>query len=200
MLCRIALSAPLLVAVLLLLPRGAATGSGDLALFAASTGAPPNIMILLDTSTSMLDPPCDGDCGISEDKWRLAKEALQEFVPVINPPDGQGGYVQNARFGLRTFDNPKSTCQKYCYGGFMRVPIADGNTAALLSWINAYSSGFHHSGTPYGTSLTDVGRYFAGWAGWGDSCRSSEPLRTASPGTTSRCSRALSMSSAATAS
>jgi type IV pilus assembly protein PilY1 len=172
---------PLLaVAVLTLLavavPRSAPASSTDLALFATSAvgWAPPNIMFLFDTSSSMLDLVGEDDSNDEECdpaayycKWEMARDVLIDVVRAVNPPDGNGGYVQNARFGVFLFDSDR-------WGGRLIVPIRDGNTGTLINRVanmdgtkNNPPSGDINSGTPLGIALTDVGRYFAGAPGWG---------------------------------
>lgn len=197
-------------AALLLSPLGAqAAGESDIALFSSSSGAPPNIMLLLDDSGSMADEPgwCTGSgygggglggrrggggggtCGNDGNggfgrfgrgggwrrggggtctepdptldcrpKWEIMRDAAINMVETLNPPDGAGGYAENARFGIFMFDDDHN-------GGMLIVPIADDNTADV---IDALQNDIHPNGsTPLGGSLVDIGRYFAGPQGWG---------------------------------
>ena len=91
-----------LIVSILLTGQEAAAQSGDVALFSA-TGSlvPPNIMVLLDSSGSMRNPT-SGDPG-GADKDDIARATLTALVQAVNPPDGSGGYEQNARFGLFIF-------------------------------------------------------------------------------------------------
>jgi hypothetical protein len=162
----------LLLVAALVLPQSARAGTSDLALFSASAGsAIPNIMFLMDTSSSMIELPGpdddDQDCDESGIycKWEMARDVLLDVVSTINYPDGEGGYVQNARFGVFLFDKDK-------YGGRLIIPIANDNTGALLSRVENMigfekSNADINSGTPLGPALVDVGRYFAGAYGWG---------------------------------
>ena len=164
----------LALSLAIMLPlSGAHAASDDLALFSSRTTAPANIMFLVDTSGSMTKLPGDDDsndedCGSSYYcKWEMARDVLVDVVLNINPPDGSGGHAQNARFGVFFFDREKN-------GGRLVVPIADGNTAALISRVagmdgskNDPPTGDINSGTPLALALTDVGRYFAGSDGWG---------------------------------
>jgi len=150
----------LLVAALLLLATGRAQAiSTDINTFSANAAAP-NIMILLDTSKSMQWDSA-GCAACPKKKWEMARDAIRDIILSVNPPDGSGaGYVENVRFGLFQFDRTN-------WGGLLKVPIAPGNTASILSVLDAYAIGSNAGGTPNGSSLTDVGRYFAGTDGWG---------------------------------
>jgi type IV pilus assembly protein PilY1 len=125
----------------------------------------------MDTSSSMTELPGPDDDNQDCDesgiycKWEMARDVLLDVVSTINYPDGEGGYVQNARFGVFLFDKNK-------YGGRLIVPIADDNTGALLSRVENMigyekSNADINGGTPLGPALVDVGRYFAGAYGWG---------------------------------
>ena len=89
-----------LLAVLLLL-GGEVRAEGDLDLLVGSS-APPNIMLLLDNSSSM-DANVDGD---PEDRMRIevGHDVIIDILDTINPDDGAGGVVENARFGFSTFN------------------------------------------------------------------------------------------------
>jgi type IV pilus assembly protein PilY1 len=146
-----------IVSLLLALPQAALAGSTDLTLFgAAPDNAPPNILILIDTSGSMKSPPkgCDS-CDSDYDKWMMAKDAVLAMVPQVNPPDGMGGYVENARFGVFFFDGNE-------HGARPVLPIRDDNTATVLARMQAMNLDDVPGGTPLGAALTDVGRYFMG--------------------------------------
>ncbi len=150
--------------LILLVPHPAHAGSADLSLFTSSgAGPPPNVMILFDTSISMEE--LSASCGSCTDpKWRMARDAVFDIVRTINPLDGSGGHIENARFGLFYFDRKN-------FGGRLMVPIAPGNTASLLSTLAAMTASgptdVIMGGTPIASALTDVGRYFMGAAGWG---------------------------------
>ena len=155
-------SRKLVVLAMLLLVFGgseARAQSTDLDAF-TSVGAPPNIAIVIDSSGSMNNPPsaCSGSCPT---KWDSTKQAVVDLVTTVNPPDGSGGYEENARFGLFQFGVSGSSG-----GGKLLVPVGD-NTVPVIQ--GAISSASRSSvGTPLGTVLTDVGRYFAGANAWGD--------------------------------
>jgi len=125
----------------------------------SSNAAAPNIMILLDTSKSMQDS--SAGCGACpKKKWEMARDAIRDIITTVNPLDGSGAHVENVRFGLFQFDRTN-------WGGLLKVPITPGNTASILTVLDAYVNGSNAGGTPNGSSLTDVGRYFAGTDGWG---------------------------------
>jgi type IV pilus assembly protein PilY1 len=147
-----------LIVSILLTGQEAAAQSGDVALFSA-TGSlvPPNIMVLLDSSGSMRNPT-SGDPG-GADKDDIARATLTALVQAVNPPDGSGGYEQNARFGLFIFSGSGTK------GANLLVPIADDNTQAMLDGIAGQGS--TSVGTVIARASVDVGRYTAGSDGWG---------------------------------
>jgi len=153
----------LLVMAALLLPSGRAHAiSTDINTF-SSSGAPPNIMILFDTSISMEEQSVG--CGSCTDpKWIMAQQAVRDVVARFNPPNG-AGYSQDVRFGLFYFDVRN-------WGGRPMVQIADGNTTTLFSTIDNMNANAGNpdirGGTPIASALTDVGRYFAGADAWKD--------------------------------
>ena len=128
-------------------------GQSDVDLFAGGNRLPPNIMIMLDSSGSMLSAPSSGG---SDSKKTIAINSLQAVVKAVNPPDGSGGYAENALFGLMTFrDN----------GASLQSEIAPGNTGTVLSKIGSHSS--TSVGTPLQGAILDVARYFAANEQWG---------------------------------
>ncbi len=151
---------PLLLMALLATPRGAGASQTDLAIFSAGgTGAPPNVMLLLDTSKSMQSG--SAGCGsCTKAKWEMARDALRDIILAVNPLDGGGNHIENARFGLAQFDRAN-------FGGLLLIPIADGNTASIITRLGLYTSSDQAGGTPTGPALTDVMRYYAGAEGWG---------------------------------
>ncbi len=109
---------PALLLSLLLLPQQAGAGATDIALFSQGGGgsAPPNITVVFDTSMSMRDQivgaPTSDD---TLKKWYNALDVLENLILSVNPPDGSGGYVQNARFGLWFYDKSRpSACPSCC--------------------------------------------------------------------------------------
>ncbi len=174
---RLRILTALLIATLLLpvsvvlQPRSAEALPNDIALFASgfngASFAPPNILIVFDTSMTMRDalggPVNDPAADPMDSKWWTARRALLNFIQQINPPDGAGGFVQNARFGLMFYDKSE-------FGGRLVVPIADDNTGAIIARMTTGWSRDDdtHSGTPMAGSLADIGRYYAGDTPWGD--------------------------------
>ena len=121
------LSLLLASASLVLLPLANA-GAQDVGLFSGSGGAKPNIMILLDPSGSMNHAPAGctlPDGSKCPNKRIMASQAIDELVRSVNPPDGAGGYVSNARFGLGIYDRTNAR---------VLVPIGDDSTAEILQW------------------------------------------------------------------
>ncbi len=139
-----------LAALMLAVPlSGARAGQSDVDLFAGTGSFPPNIMIMLDSSGSMRNPPSSGG---SIDKIDIAKSALNTLITTVNPPDGSGGYTENARFGLFIFQS---------YGGELVTPITSGNTATIIADVaNQGAPGGY--GTPIDGAALDVMRYFSG--------------------------------------
>ena len=126
----IAISAILALVCVAFLPlRGARAASDDLALFSSATAAPPNIMLLLDTSGSMKNEPAGCD-SCTDDKWEMARDVVLDLVDVINPVGPDGDRIEKARFGVFFFDSDE-------YGGRLVIPIEDGNTNALLARVAA---------------------------------------------------------------
>lgn len=157
----------LLVAIVLLLPAGVARAQSDVEAFALQ-GAAPNIMVVIDNSGSMnwFASGCpsggfDEDGNACTNKWDSAVEAVIGFVQTVNPPDGAGGYVQNARLGLMAFQNSCSTP-----GGRLVVPIGPNSEAAIINAVQS-TLGPSTGCTPLGAVLTDIGRYLAGSDGFG---------------------------------
>ena len=169
----------LLAALSALTPGSAGAVSTDIAAFSTSVGAPPNVLLLLDTSGSMGGEPdaCASKVVGSDDcdaKKVLARKAIKSLVETVNPSDGSGGYVENARFGIFKFDtdqissdpnNPLAIPLNQKKGGQVWFPIEPGNTAAIISGaLDIPQAG----GTLLGNQLLDAGRYFAAGAGWGE--------------------------------
>ncbi|MBW2382632.1 MAG: hypothetical protein JRG92_03305 [Deltaproteobacteria bacterium] len=128
-------------------------GQADVDLFTTSTKAPPNILIMLDSSGSMGDLPSTGG---TDSKMVIAKDAVTTLVTTVNPSDGSGGFVENARFGLFRFRD---------HGGLLVSPISNNNTAAVISGIASVDSTDQF--TPINGAALDVARYFNGTQTWG---------------------------------
>jgi type IV pilus assembly protein PilY1 len=169
---RLAAMATLLFVWVMLAGSHAQAQSTDLTAF-ESTGAAPNIAIVLDTSGSMNKNPsgCSSGC---DSKYDTARDAIATLVTTVNPPDGSGGYENNARFGLFSFSGPKYSC-----GAYLHVAVDDDTTADIVATlptmeqacngpkgICGYPPNYAQS-TPLGATLVDIGRYFAGSHGWG---------------------------------
>ncbi len=128
-------------------------GQSDVDLFAGGNRLPPNIMIMLDSSGSMTNPPSSGG---SVDKKDIAISALTNLITTINPSTGVGTYQENARFGLFTFRDD---------GGKLEQEIAANNTQAVINAITTH--GTTSVGTPLNGAILDVARYFASGEAWG---------------------------------
>jgi type IV pilus assembly protein PilY1 len=88
---------------------------------------------------------------------QAAKGVIKDVVDGVNPDLASGGYDENVRFGLAQFDLSR--------GGYLRVPIANGNKPTLMSQIdNIVPSTW----TPLAEALVDIGRYYAGTNGLGN--------------------------------
>ena len=59
-----------------------------------------------------------------QDRLTAAREATKALIDDVNPDDGSGGYDENVRFGIATFDYDK--------GGFVRVRTGPGNKSSLM--------------------------------------------------------------------
>ncbi len=110
---------------------------GELAL--AATGAPKNLLIILDTSSSMDEP------FKNSTKIEMAKQVLDELVDKI--PDG-------TNVGLRIFGG--------CQVSRLIVPMGPINRAALRAQIQAIETG---GPTPIAYALTQAQRDFANVSG-----------------------------------
>jgi hypothetical protein len=153
--------APLLGFALLALaaPRAASASSADLALFSASGGVPPNILLLLDSSGSMGKEPagCAGLPGCDR-KRDLANQAIADLVRAVNPSDGSGGYANNARFGFSIFTGQ---------GARVLVPIGEDTTDDILTWVlqpnleDAADNINSIGGNSHGLANMDTARYLA---------------------------------------
>lgn len=140
----------ILAAASLVLAAGNASSDTDIELFSGTGKLPPNVMILLDSSGSMQDPPCGG----CDSKIDIAQEALTDLIESINPLDATtpatDDHVENVRFGLFTY--------RY-RGGHLKYEIKTGNTASVITEIdNETAAG--GVGTPISGALLDVARYF----------------------------------------
>lgn len=147
-----------LLALLLIAPQARAQGT-DLDAFTA-TGAPPNIALMIDTSGSMDNPPSSCSGFGCDSKLTIAKDAVETLVTTVNPPDGSGGYENNARFGLFGFGGVSTKP-----GALLYVPIDDDTNQAVIDALLTIAKS--SIGTPLGGVLLDIGRYFAGSYGWG---------------------------------
>ena len=179
------------VLVLQLIAGQAGAVSSDIVTFSTSGGAPPNILVTLDTSGSMGGEPdnCknfdpNNPCLDPRDKKVQAREAIRVLVETVNPPDGSGGYVENARFGVMKFNAEKVTDDELAAlpapntglglkGGQLWFPIASGNTGHIIAFAEATKTpkfdGIPQAGgTILGNQLVDAGRYFMGENQWGE--------------------------------
>jgi len=148
----------------------------DLGLFSSSGGnAPPNILILVDTSGSMGKAPSggcatgggggkkskdggggDGDCT----KRTLASQAIIDLVNATNPVDGFGGRVENARLGFAIFTKS---------GARLMVPLGSDDPEDTIIALNADGGEYLKSlgGNSHGLAMTDMYRYLHYPTAWG---------------------------------
>ncbi|MFQ5513572.1 MAG: pilus assembly protein [Myxococcota bacterium] len=106
------------------------------------------------TSAMLADEP-------QQTRLQAAKQTINAVIDTVNPDDpGEPfGYHEKVRFGLAQFmsgSKPK--------GGFVKVPITDGNKTTVMS---AISNMVGNTWTPLSETLVDIGRYFAGANGLG---------------------------------
>jgi type IV pilus assembly protein PilY1 len=130
-----------------------AAGQSDISLFAGGGRLPPNIMIMLDSSSSMNDPPSSGGIVTKAD---IADAAIVNVINSINPLDGGNSHEENARFGLFGFRGN---------GGRLHSSLAAGNTTNVIAQVQGGSS--TNVGTPLNGAILDIGRYFATGSLWG---------------------------------
>ena len=149
-----------LVSGLALLPAATARAAGgDELLFSASGGAPPNILLLLDTSGSMGKAPSNvADCSSDCRKRDLAHKAIRDLVTTVNPPDGTGGYINNARFGFSIFTKK---------GARVMVPVGDDTVGDIVDFVaspdiaTAADDLNGLGGNSHGLAMLDAARYLA---------------------------------------
>jgi type IV pilus assembly protein PilY1 len=127
-------------------------GQSDLNLFAGGGSLAPNIMIMLDSSGSMLSSPSGGGGS----KKSIAIDSLTNLIETVNPLISGTTYEENARFGLFTFRGD---------GGLLNQAIGPNNTYSVLEAIRNH--GTTSVGTPLSASILDVARYFAANEPWG---------------------------------
>jgi type IV pilus assembly protein PilY1 len=144
-----------LVAAMGLFPYAptAMAGASDISLFAGGNRLPPNILIVLDSSSSMLNPPT-GDPG-GDSKKDVAIDAIVSLISGINPVDG-GNYTENAIFGAMTYREN---------GGSLRRQIETGNTQATVSAVKNHQT--TNIGTPISGAILDAARYYSNKQPWG---------------------------------
>lgn len=140
----------------------------------SSTSAPPNVMLLLDDSTSMEDIVS----GTSDTKMVIAKRVLKDVV----------AQNRDLRFGLFTFDpNPlgpvkvvsnksepsQDEVDAASQGKLIfdvkdiSGPSNDNNYKSLLSEIDAIPThGYYDIRTPLGKTFYEITRYFRGMTRW----------------------------------
>jgi hypothetical protein len=139
-------------------PAARAEG-GDAGLFSAGGGAPPNILLLLDSSGSMGKAPSNlGTCTTDCRKRDMANRAIRDLVTAVNPPDGDGGYVNNARFGFAIFTKA---------GARLLVPVGDDTTEEIVEWVTlpdvptAADNINGLGGNSHGLAMLEMARYLA---------------------------------------
>jgi hypothetical protein len=146
--------ASFVTALVFLLLTGAASAGSDLALFSAGGGVPPNILLLLDSSGSMGSEPSTG----GDRKRDLANQAIADLVTAVNPPDGSGGYENNARFGFSIFTKD---------GARLLVPIGEDNVDEIVTWVlepdleTAADNINDIGGNSHGLAVMESARYLA---------------------------------------
>jgi len=133
--------------------RPVAAGQSDIDLFAGGGQLPPNIMIMLDSSSSMNDPPSSGGIVTKAD---IADTAIVNLIMSINPLISGNTHEENARFGLFGFR---------ANGGQLHSSLVAGNTTNVVAQIQGGSS--TNVGTPLNGSILDIARYFAVGSPWG---------------------------------
>lgn len=102
------------------------------------TGAPPDLLLVVDKSGSMDDPLASG-----QQKWTVMRDALMTVV---------GQYQSNINFGLMLFPQGQE-----CAAGNMYADIAPENGQAIYTSLNQT---FPNGGTPTHTTLEGARSYF----------------------------------------
>jgi len=107
-----------------------------------ATGAPPDLLLVVDKSGSMADPLQGG-----QGKWPVMRGALDTVV---------GQYDGGINFGLMLYPQGNE-----CDAGDVRAGIAPQNASAISAALNQTSP---DGGTPTHTTLTAARTYFQGMA------------------------------------
>ena len=151
-----------LALVLLLASDGRAQGDLDLL---SGSAVPPNIMIVLDNSSSM-DASVPGD-PLGRMRIEVGHDVMVDFINSINPDDGAGGVIERARLGFATFNTENGPYHRRCAGGTIDVPVGPAtNKPQLISALDALldeyvNNGITSSGTCPSETMVDMARYFA---------------------------------------
>jgi len=94
----------------------------------------------------------------SETRKIAAKRVIKDLINELNPTLPDGTIDQKIRFGIAGLH---TDALGVANGGYVIVPIADGNTATLISTLRS-SRVRADTSTPLSEALVDVGRYFVG--------------------------------------
>src|SRR5690606_6845649 len=100
--------------------------------------SPAEVLLVLDRSASMQDPPSD---DVSTSKWDLTVPALNQVVESTNTL---------VHWGLKTFPESQDTdaCSPETISNGIHIPIAENNAATVVQAINATTD--EGDGTPTG--------------------------------------------------
>jgi hypothetical protein len=158
-------AASLAVLILLCPALLRAASMGDIDLLTTSGGMPPNVMLVLDNSSSM-DADVSGD-PLDRMRFEVGHDVIASLINTINPDDGAGGVIERARFGFATFNVASGGYARRCVGATIDVPVGPAtNKGLLMSALDTVRDEFVNedetsSGTCISETLVDIGRYFA---------------------------------------
>jgi hypothetical protein len=112
---------------------------------------PADVLLVLDRSGSMQDPPDEDDSAAS--KWDLTVPALNQVIVATDTA---------VAWGMKSFPEGQDTesCSPETISDTIHVPIAPGNASVVVQAIEATTP--EGDGTPTGDAIHSAVRYLAG--------------------------------------
>jgi hypothetical protein len=109
--------------------------------------SPAEVLLVLDRSASMQDPPSDDD---DVSKWELTVPAVNEVILGTN---------SDVHWGLKTFPESQDTdaCSEETLSDVIHIPIAENNAQVVVDAINATTD--EGDGTPTGDAINAAVAY-----------------------------------------